>query len=168
VTVLRAVCGHFRLRGSKSGCRISCDAGHSLARFSLRISQYLYGRVMEYVVAIVVALIAGTASSLLAPWAHWRVERQREDRAHRREQIARWRKGIATYETHAVTDPKIAIMPPFGFETSTWYAELRRHLRNEPQILQVLAGQSTGHAGRDPQAVALYAEVDRLETEWKL
>jgi hypothetical protein len=123
---------------------------------------------VDIVIPAVVALIVGTLSSLVAPWAQWRVERQRENRAHRREQIARWRKGIATYETHAVTDPTIALMPPYGFETSTWYAELRRHLKNESQILQVLAGQSTGPAGRDPQAVALYAEVDRLETEWKL
>jgi hypothetical protein len=123
---------------------------------------------MEYVVAIVVALIAGTASSLLAPWAHWRVERQREDRAHRREQIARWREGIAAYEAYSSTDATIMLLPPYEFITETWYAELRRHLKDEATLLKVLAGKSVGPVGRDPQVMALYDEVDRLETEWKL
>lgn len=123
---------------------------------------------MEYAVAVLVAAITGVASSLLAPWAHWRVEQRRELRDHRRVLIARWREGIAAYEAHSLTDGTIMLMPPYEFVTKTWYAELRRHLKDETTILTVLAGKNVGPAGRDPQAVALYHEVDRLEAEWKL
>lgn len=106
--------------------------------------------------------VAGTISSLVAPWVTWRIENQREMRAHRRQLLAQWRQLVASQQEADRRD--ILRNPDF--------LSLDPHLSNEArelfygQTLHVVVDQY-GTVGNLYLAM-VRKEANRLEREWGL
>src|SRR6266508_2133822 len=124
-------------------------------------------QVQTAIIAAVTGLASGTLSSLFAPWVAWRIEKRRQLLDSRTRLVSEWRTGLA--ETEAISP-----LSDRSFLTESWYLSLRPHLEakirgrmeytdNSEPI--VVIGNLTNH--RDPLAVDLSNEVERIANEWK-
>ena len=117
----------------------------------------------QVAITVIVAFVTGAAGSLVAPWAQWSVENRRDQRLHDRALIRSWREGLAAYEA---LDEDLFVTKK-AFVSTPWYGDLRRHLHEPEDIENCMTGLKGHTSGqRSPQAVALRAEIDRIEADW--
>lgn len=125
---------------------------------------------------VIVALVAGSFSSLLAPWAKFGLDRRAEQRAARRALIAGWRSAL---ERVAAPRPGDTIQDnPSRLTYEPTYLSLRQHL--EPELIERLENPGvsakgtqqitiqTGAPTFDPRLIKVAAAIDRLEGDWQL
>jgi len=131
---------------------------------------------MSAAVSIIVAVIAGAASALVAPWAKYGVDRRQARTTHRQELIATWRALLS--DCH---DPTTGVRVRVGgvsISDDPRYLSLRPHLSDE-----LRSALETGHFddsgtpvvmltvgafGFDEETRSLAEQVDLLEKQWKL
>jgi hypothetical protein len=107
------------------------------------------------VIGGVAGLATGAVSSLIAPWAHWSVEKRRTDRERQHALLDSWRAGIARLEDGAEN----ALDTP-------WYETLRPHL-SEDALRQLESPRNfvvPSDSGRGARNL-FSGEVDRIERE---
>ena len=108
---------------------------------------------------LVAGLASGAVASLLAPWAHWSIEKRRLARQRKYSLLDSWRTGIASMETEDHTE----------FLATPWYETLRPYLSaSEREALEAprtfYIPADTGRGVKD----LFTGEVDRIEREWGL
>ncbi len=116
------------------------------------------------VIAGVAGLTSGAVSSLAAPWAKWGVTKREQDRTYRRQQIDKWRAGIASLKTR---DRIIE---------ASWYPEIRRYIEQfDPELLNILEPPTRTFVVPPDRAPGLgmwvdrlMVVVDRVEDDWEL
>ena len=117
------------------------------------------------VVGGVAGVITGGLSSLLAPWAQWRVERKRLQRAERVAAIREWRELIGLHQGEWLDPPNpLATDHRYLALRSFMTADERRDVEELPSSASLAAFDSVFRAGPD----AMRRAVDRLEREWGL
>ena len=113
--------------------------------------------VLQVVIPAAAGLVSGAVASLIAPWAHWSVEKRRETRAFKRNQIIAWRYWLNNYWGSS------------NFKQSSTYSEMRPYL--SAHVRSALEGGPQlvreGRGGNDLQTLIL-DDLARLERDWGL
>jgi hypothetical protein len=109
----------------------------------------------------IAGLVSGVLASLVAPWVHWRIEKQRQLVADRKARIEEWRAGLAGAE-------KGGRIANGSYLTELWFTSLAGHVR--PGVLTSKAARTAvvdERAGTvDALTLAIGGEIDRLAEEW--
>lgn len=120
---------------------------------------------LEGIITAAIGGFAGSITAISTPWARWGVKKAADDRKYRREQIEKWRAGIASL---TLRDQIIR---------ASWYPELRRHIEKfnpglfyalEPPARVVVVSPIDQSPGLRMWVDDLMTVVDRVEDDWKL
>lgn len=115
------------------------------------------------IVSAIVGLITGAIASLVAPWAHWRVDIQRQKREAKQEIITTFRSQLVRF-LETTTDPAVRDY----FQSSTYY-RIREYLdRGYVAELEKLWDTELRHPSVKSLINRLLSDLARLEKDWDL
>ncbi|QDL97650.1 hypothetical protein FLL57_10165 [Rhodopseudomonas palustris] len=124
--------------------------------------------ILDFIFQFVAPAAIGGAASILAPWANWGIERQRQRLARRQRLIDDWRRELIDN-----WNPGFDVVSESGrgFTTTSSYLSLRPYL--QPDIRKkfdprpgVIAIEIGGDPGKAKRLIA--DEINRIERAWKL
>lgn len=117
------------------------------------------------IVVPIISFIAGSALTLILPWNTWIIENKKIKQAHRKEQIAQWRKMV-----QEISNGKDNLNKPVShlLERHESYYSLRPYLSHN--TIMEIARTRTFIAGStiDASLSFLIDEIAHLEKEWDL
>jgi hypothetical protein len=116
----------------------------------------------------VAGIVTGSVSSLVAPWANWRIERRKEKLAYRKEQTLKWRQMLSQAATSEVKNDDDVIR---FLERHHDYYSLKPYIRGvlptgKPRARISIAGSPDLTI---PELLNdLIEAVGKIEIEWEL
>lgn len=116
---------------------------------------------VSLVVAAVIGFVTGGLGSLVAPWANWGVEKQRQRQERRRKVLEEARNLVAYHD-----------FTPAKFSQDRIYPVLRPYL--EPSLVEAIETPNGPAQWGSPDAIKaafrdhIFRNVARIEKEWKL
>ena len=117
------------------------------------------------IVGGIAGIIAGGLSSIVAPWANWRIERKRQQIEERSQAIRRWREMIMGWRFYADHNRPGQLY----LERQVGWVSLEPHLK--PAVLHNVGryrGREITRQERDEFVDFMLVEVAKLEKKWKL
>jgi hypothetical protein len=115
------------------------------------------------VISAVVGLVSGAIGSLIAPWVHHAIEKDRESRAHHRALIAKWRAMVGRYRAGGlwvINDPDYTDLRGY------LGAEALHELERNSHTITIVEG--TEGISADHRLKVVVDEIARLERAWGL
>lgn len=118
---------------------------------------------MDWPFTALIGFVGGAVGSLIAPWVHWAIEKQRAKIDYKRNLIHEWRNWIEEFYWDDNDD---------NFGDSAVYAAMRPHMREE--VIKKLEAQRTLHVppeggrGGNIAKQLVSDEIAHIEGTWEL